>query len=153
MEYPLLKAAWAKRWPNFKPQEVLSPIGLRQLERGVLLIQPFLLDTLEEFRTELDRPITVNSFRNKHRGYRAHHENAAIGGRAYSYHIQGLAADCSVDGLSMQEFFDRAKSFGWHGIGVYETFLHLDLRPRLDESQVIWTGVTPTRFTEDENGG
>jgi len=130
------------RWDLFKPEEVLSPEGLAQLSRGVMLVQPALLDMLTSFRAKLDKPILVNHGSLKYRGYRSPHENYKIvRGETYSFHIQGLAADCTVPGLNPGELYQTAWEFGWHGIGCYpnDGFCHLDVRPLLDGKPVTWT--------------
>lgn len=130
------------RWNNFDASEVLSPEGLMMLLKGVMLISPKLLDTLEEFRTYIQAPIIINTDKLKYRGYRSPHENYGIvGGERYSFHMQGLAADCSST-IEVDRLHDLALSFGkWHGIGFYPTkgFVHLDIRPNLDNSITRWS--------------
>lgn len=130
------------RWPHFAPQEVLSPDGLAQLERGILLIQPTLLDKLEEFRQQLGEPLAVNHNGLQYRGYRSPNENYNIvHGEKYSFHMQGLAADISCKNLRISDLRAKAMAFGFHGVGYYPNrlFVHVDLRPRLDTFQVTWT--------------
>ena len=129
------------RWTNFAIDEVLSPDGVTQLGRGVMLISPQLLDTLEEFRAFIAAPIFINGNKLKYRGYRSPHENYEIvGGEKYSFHMQGLAADCNST-IPIDRFHEKALSFGkWHGIGFYPTkgFVHLDIRPRLSNTVARW---------------
>lgn len=130
------------RWPNFKPEEVLSPEGMAQSRRGVLLISPQLLDTLTEFRELIGVPIIINSDRLSYRGYRSPFENyKVVRGETYSFHMQGLAADCSSS-LNVDKFHELAISFGkWTGIGFYpgRGFCHLDIRPSLDGKITKWS--------------
>lgn len=131
------------RWKNFSPKEVLSPEGVVQYERGILLIQPILLDTLEEFRSFVGHPLLVNHAQHKYRGYRSPHENYKIvRGETYSFHMQGLAADLSCIQLPIEELHTLALNFPWHGVGFYpqRNFIHVDLRPRLDDKTIVrWT--------------
>jgi len=130
------------RWPNFKPEEVLSPEGLKMLSSGILLIQLELLDKLELFRQQLGQPLLVNHNGLQYRGYRSPHENYNIvKGEKYSFHMQGLAADISCPKMRISDLRNKAMSFGFHAVGYYPNrlFIHVDLRPRLDNHQVTWT--------------
>lgn len=129
-------------WELFKPEEVLSPEGMTMFERGTLLVQPILLDTLTAFRAKLSKPILINHGSLKYRGYRSPQENYKIvKGETYSFHMQGLAADCTVPGMTPEELAKAANQFGWHGIGCYPAsgFCHLDMRPLLDGKPINWT--------------
>lgn len=130
------------KWPNFKPEEVLSPEGLMLLGRGILVIQPIFLDALESFRAYVNKPLLINHHGMTCRGYRSPFENKKVKGDAHSFHTQGLAADISCYELSVEELHKSAITFGFHGIGFYpsKNFVHCDLRPRLDETKVaFWT--------------
>lgn len=130
------------RWNNFDAAEVLSPDGITQLGRGVMLISPQLLDTLEEFRTYIQSPIYINDDKLRYRGYRSPFENYKIvGGETYSFHMQGLAVDCSSP-IGVDKLHELALSFGkWRGIGFYpkKGFCHLDIRPSLTNSVTKWS--------------
>lgn len=130
------------RWNNFGADEVLSPEGLVMLLKGVMLISPQLLDTLEEFRAYIAAPIFINGNKLKYRGYRSPHENYEIvGGEKYSFHMQGLAADCSST-IPVDRLHEKALSFEkWHGVGFYPSkgFVHLDIRPRLTNVVARWS--------------
>ncbi len=127
-------------WPHFKPNEVLSPDGLMMLEKGIVLIQPVAMDFLEAFRVELDRPIIINNAPSLRRGYRSVAENQQVGGERFSFHLQGLAFDCTALGMTPQELAERAEAFGWHGVGLYRArkFVHMDLRGRTECQQFKW---------------
>ncbi len=129
------------KWENFKPAEVLSPAGLEQLERGVLLMQTDFLDKLELFRTFLGFPLLINHAGLRFRGYRSPKENyETVKGGEFSFHMQGLAADLSCNGCDISHLHDMALKFGWHGVGYYPNnkFVHVDLRPRLSNTVVRW---------------
>jgi len=128
------------RWRYFTPEEVLSPDGLEQYARGILLISPTLLDHLEALRSKLKHPLRVNHNGLKFRGYRSPHENYSIvGGEKYSYHMQGLAADISCYQVSQEQFLGAIRSLGaFRGIGIYDTFVHVDIRHSLTNAEVSW---------------
>ena len=84
-----------------------------------------LIDVLEDVREHFGRPVKINS------GCRCYAHNATIGGVKNSQHIHGTAADIKVDGVEplkvwgylVKKYPDR------YGIGQYDTFTHLDVRP------------------------
>ncbi len=85
-----------------------------------------LLDALEKLRAMGPEPIIVND------AYRCPEHNKAVGGVNGSQHMDGTAADIRIQGLSLQQMYDRAKAvpaFAGGGIGVYDTgFIHVDVR-------------------------
>jgi len=94
---------------------------------GQLRLDHGLIDALERLHELADRSIVV------HDGFRCPGHNKAVGGAANSEHTRGLAADISVHGLTLQQFFELAlqiPAFFHGGIGVYDSgFLHVDIRP------------------------
>lgn len=138
-----LLESWKARWPTFSPREVLSESGLAALARNHLVIQTHALDTLQRFRSEIGIPLLINHGALKRRGYRSAEENREIGGSRFSYHIQGVAFDVTPVGMKLDDFYKAAWNFGWHALGLYprQNFVHMDMRPRLDERQVLWTSA------------
>lgn len=130
---------WQERWPNFKPEEVLSPRGLVHFNRGRFLVQPHALDMLQLFRTVINKPFIINGGGRQYRGYRNPEENQVARGRPESYHIQGLAFDVTVKDMDPREIGNLALDFGFMGIGVYETFTHLDCRVTTDRRPQLWS--------------
>lgn len=61
-------------------------------------------------------------------GYRCPTHNAAVGGASKSYHMRGQAADITVEGIAPAEVAKYAESIGILGIGLYESFVHVDTR-------------------------
>jgi len=136
----LHKVTW--HWPDFTPAEVLSPNGLQMLEKqNTLLFSPLMLTCLQQFRQQLQQPILINHAGLKLRGYRSCAENAGTG-KPFSMHLLGIAADCSVAGLSTAELAEKAKKSGlFTGIGIYKTFVHLDIRCITDDRIREWRNV------------
>lgn len=128
--------------PSFGPREVLSPQGLYQLEKGNLMLQEEALAALEQFRSVVKVPIKVNHGELLYRGYRSPEENKAIGGAQYSRHVQGIAFDCTPEGMDLDAFYQHALAFGWGGVGLYKArgFVHLDYRSSLGK-RANWVEV------------
>ena len=67
--------------------------------------------------------------------YRCQKHNAATPNAApNSYHIYGRAADFHIDGVAPAEIAGYAESIGVKGIGLYDTFVHIDTR----ETKSFW---------------
>jgi hypothetical protein len=94
-------------------------------------IDQHLVLLLEDARDHFgDKPVTINS------GYRCPEHNAEVGGVEDSQHVEGTAADFTVEGATPAEvyaYFDP-----WHegGLGLYSTFVHIDVR----DTRARWTG-------------
>lgn len=89
-----------------------------------------LCQRLELIRYEFgDKPLTVLS------GYRTPEYNRKIGGARASQHIEGRAADIVIAGVPPEELHAKilalynAGDLRIGGLGSYETFTHLDIRP------------------------
>lgn len=94
---------------------------------GHCIVTGRLLGALEQLRALGPEPINVND------GYRCDVHNAAVGGVAHSEHTRGMAADIRIQGLSLQQMYDRAlrvPDFAGGGIGIYpdDGFIHVDVR-------------------------
>lgn len=83
-----------------------------------------LVDKLQQLRDRLGVPLTINS------GYRTPEYNKKIGGAEKSQHILGKAADVSITNikLDIEQIAAIADTIGFTGIGMYDTFIHLDVR-------------------------
>lgn len=73
-------------------------------------------------------PIYVNS------GWRSVQYNTKIGGAKASQHLNGFAVDIVWDGFvaksdKTNQFVALAKKEGFRGIGLYNSFIHLDIGP------------------------
>jgi uncharacterized protein YcbK (DUF882 family) len=73
-------------------------------------------------------PIYINS------GWRSVQYNAKVGGAKSSQHLNGLAVDIVWDGFvaksdKTNQFVALARKEGFRGIGLYNSFVHLDIGP------------------------
>ena len=83
-----------------------------------------LVEKLQELRERLGLPMIINS------GYRCSERNIQVGGAEHSQHLLGKAADISLHNQSMsgQDIASLARGIGFTGIGLYDNFIHLDVR-------------------------
>ena len=113
--------------PNFKVREFACADG-----SDPILIAPELAELLQKIRSHFQSPVTVCS------GYRTPPHNKKVGGAAYSQHMYGTAADIQVKGVSPAAGAAFAETLlpDSGGIGVYPTFVHVDVR----EKRSRWKG-------------
>lgn len=114
----------------FAPEELMSPDSLALWEqKGLCILDPEALATLEEFRAWLDRPLICNDAVRKLRGTRSERENQTIDGAATnSVHKYGKAFDVTCPELTPGELLRAAITFGkWSGLGLYRSWVHLDI--------------------------
>ena len=83
-----------------------------------------LVNKLQELRTELGQALIITS------AYRCPERNEQVGGAEQSQHLKGTAADVILNNLNydIKEIADKAKEIGFTGIGLYNNFIHLDVR-------------------------
>lgn len=81
-----------------------------------------LVNYLQQIRTHFGKPVHITAYRCK--THNAKVANAATN----SYHIYGQAADFHIDGVKPEEIAKYAESIGIKGIGLYDTFVHIDTR-------------------------
>ena len=83
-----------------------------------------LVKLLDDIREELGQPIFINS------AIRCSEHNSAVGGVKNSQHLLGKAADIHAPGISPETLAAMAEKYltGRGGIGVYDTFVHIDVR-------------------------
>lgn len=142
-----LEAKWAERWPHFKPEEILSTEQLTLFKtKGTIAYSFRSLDKLCDFRNFLGKPILVNHAGLTRRGARSIRDAIATnratrgstGEFGYTFHLW-CAFDCSVAGMHSDDLYYEAKRFGcWGGIGVYDTFVHVDDRDTFDKIPITW---------------
>ena len=89
-----------------------------------------LVEFLQKIRTHFGKPVYVLGYRCE--TYNAKTPNAAKNSR----HTKGMAADLNIDGVAPREIAKFAESLGVKGIGLYDTFVHIDTR----ETKSFWLG-------------
>jgi uncharacterized protein YcbK (DUF882 family) len=113
---------------NFLAKEFLCPCC------KVSLMQGRFIEKLQVARTDLGRPLIINS------GYRCSSHNRKVGGVRNSAHLFGLAADLHCNHSQFRYLLLGALlTAGFSRIGIYKYFIHVDC----DESKpqgVIWYG-------------
>ena len=99
---------------------------------------PRLARAFEALRERVGQPLVVLS------AYRTPKHNRAIGGAVNSQHIEGRALDLRPpDGWSVERLAWAARQIpDIRGIGVYPTFLHIDVRP--SSRLARWMGGRPS---------
>ena len=108
---------------------------------GLSIYHPSLVEKLQEMRDKAKKPIIITS------GYRCPaynrrpENNGGVGGADWSQHMLGRAADIVIEGWDPVEVAALAEEVGFVGIGIYNTFVHVDVR---DGAPARWdyrTGV------------
>lgn len=105
------------------------------------LIDGELVKLLQRIRSHFNAPLTINS------GYRCFSHNKAVGGSSGSKHKKGQAADIVVKGVSPRRVAAYAETIGIKGIGLYNTFVHIDTR----KSKYFWYSDKQERRTTFKN--
>ena len=101
------------------------------------IIDEQLVQYLQQIRTHFGKPVYLTAYRCKTHNSRT--PNAATN----SYHIYGRAADFHIDGVAPAEIAKYAESLGIKGIGLYDTFVHIDTR----ETKSFWYSHAQERRT------
>lgn len=92
---------------------------------------------LQEIRDHFGKPVHVTA-------YRCKTHNAKVANAVpNSYHCYGQAADFHIDGVAPAEIAKYAESIGIKGIGLYDTFVHIDTRT----SKSFWYSHAQQRRT------
>ena len=105
---------------NFKVKEFACKDGSDQL----VLDEEFITSKLQKIRDYFGVPVTINS------AYRNPTYNKKVGGASNSYHVKGRAFDIVVKGKTPAQVARYAKSIGIKGVIQYNTFVHIDSRPK-----------------------
>lgn len=125
--YSKTKNGSQKLSTNFKVQEFACKDG-----SDPVFISTELVAILQKIRTHFGKAVTITS------AFRTAKHNQAVGGAAYSQHLYGTAADIKVKGIKPKDVAAYAETIlpGTGGIGVYSTFVHVDVR----EKKARWKG-------------
>lgn len=88
------------------------------------MMQPTTLRKIDQARRLAGIPFIINS------GYRSPEHNAKVGGVPNSSHIRGYAVDvrCTTSSDRLK-IVKAAMDAGFHRIGIYKTFVHMDDDP------------------------
>jgi len=83
-----------------------------------------LVEKLQKLRNKLGQAMMITS------AYRCFERNKQVGGAENSQHMKGTAVDISLNNLNYDigEIAEKAKEIGFTGVGLYNTFIHLDVR-------------------------
>lgn len=113
--------------PNFRVREFACRDG-----SDPIFVAPALVELLQKIRSHFQAAVTVNS------GYRTPGYNRKVDGAAYSRHLYGMAADIQVRGVEPEKVAAFAETLlpDSGGIGIYPTFVHVDVR----EKRSRWKG-------------
>ena len=115
---------------NFSIKEFASPDGKDKSAR----MDPSFITKLQAIRDEMGKSIVINS------AIRSKEHNKKVGGKSNSQHLKRpcACADISTKGWHpavKHRFLELAFKFGFTGVGVADTFIHLDLR----KQRSTWT--------------
>jgi uncharacterized protein YcbK (DUF882 family) len=108
----------AKLSKNFNRSEFACGCGC-----GYDDISQSLVDKLQELRDLVGKPVIVTS------GCRCHAYNRHIRGVINSPHLEGLAADIQVEGISPFTLAVIANRIDYIRIGIYPKHIHIDVKP------------------------
>ena len=104
---------------NFKVSEFACKDG-----SDTVFISLGLVSVLQQIRDHFEKPVIINS------AYRNDAYNKKVGGADYSQHKYGMAADIHINGVSpatIAEFVETIMPNSG-GIGIYNSFVHVDVR-------------------------
>lgn len=97
---------------------------------GLMNVSPRLVELLERMRHEANRPLSPTS------GSRCEKRNREEKGAKHSKHLTGEAVDIFTrNGAERHELLKIAFNLGFKGIGVANSFIHVDIR---GSSPTVW---------------
>lgn len=121
------KGASRKLSQNFRAREFDCPGSGCCTETP---IDELLVEYLQQIRSHFGKPINILAYRCP--AHNAITPNASPNSR----HTKGMAADFHIEGIDCAEVAKYAESIGVKGIGLYDTFVHIDTR----DTKSFWYG-------------
>ena len=116
--YSLKKDGNLKLSSNFKVKEFACQDG-----SDPIFIDSELVSVLQKIRNHFGKAVTITS------AYRTPTHNKNVGGTTYSQHLYGKAADIKIQGIAPKDIAKYAETLlDEGGIGIYNTFTHIDVR-------------------------
>lgn len=112
---------------NFSISEFACKDGSRDITVDCDLVQ-----LLQKMRDQIGKSIAITS------GYRTAAYNKKCGGISTSNHLTGKAADIKIAGMTPLQVALAADKIGFKGIGVYQTFTHVDVCGSTSGSKLYW---------------
>ena len=108
-----------------------------------ILIDTELVKLLQKIREHFGKPVTLNS------AYRSLAYNKKIGGVSNSQHTKGTAADIVVSGITPKTVAQYAEFLMPYsgGIGLYNSFTHIDVRAKRSRWQNFGKEVVVSGFS------
>ena len=105
---------------NFDMEEFSCHCGC-----GLNLTHPYLVSVLQDLRDHFGEPVKITS------STRCPEHNMNIGGAPQSKHLLGIAADIQVTNTppSVVHTYLETTYPNAFGLGLYPSFVHLDVRP------------------------
>jgi len=99
---------------------------------GLGAVDAELLFVLTKLRERFNRPVILNS------AHRCNAHNSSVGGEIRSKHLEGIAADVVVRSTSPSKIYEylNKKYPNKYGIGLYSSFVHIDMRAK----KTRWSG-------------
>ncbi|MDD4986592.1 MAG: D-Ala-D-Ala carboxypeptidase family metallohydrolase [Dehalococcoidales bacterium] len=89
---------------------------------------------VKELEERIGEPIKITS------GYRCEKHNKAVGGSPTSSHCKGLAIDVTCGSSRLRyQMLNAAIRMEIHRIGIYKSFIHMDI-DRSKDPRVVWLG-------------
>ena len=137
MIYNTAKHSTEQLSTNFKAREFDCKCGRCSRTQ----IDTKLVEYLQLIRNHFGLPVSITS------GYRCAAHNAEVSKSSKSKHTLGQAADFHIDGVAPAEIAKYAESIGIKGIGLYDTFVHIDTRT----AKYFWRGHNE-QYTTTFNG-
>tara|TARA_A100001011_G_C14179587_1_gene786218 strand:- start:71 stop:619 length:549 start_codon:yes stop_codon:yes gene_type:complete len=112
-------------------------------ESKSLRISLGLIGALELLRTQSKNRITI------HKGYESPEVHEKKGGFKKSYHTMGLAANITIDNMSLEETFKLAEGIDEiKGLGINYALGHVHVDTRKEDERLLWVVTASAEYVE-----